>query len=1251
GNVTSTTEGRFYDAAELSGKGALVLDGLTMSKQRTIEFWVYLSQYPTISANLLHQPSGSFDILINKDGGLILEWDKKPFTAVSNLPLRKWTHVAFNWNWRFTDNAESARLYINGKMVNEYRKLETDKASYCTSLMIGNNDALDNGIIGKIDEIRHSSTAVSYYSYNLDWVRPKQPLQQYTQPYFRDSEDLLLHLPFDNSFNCSVDGKTINVVETELTKRIGKDAVPEMYGFLDGVLGNALRFGVKGAKLTYSGNGWISSNSGTIAFWVRPMGWDTFQSMDFRRNYNDITRIPLFKIYGELSDTAKPRHPMRGNDPSLLAFNLFCMPDSNSASQVEFHPGEWSHITLCWQQDKWRYYINGIQVSADAAFQVATNAWYDRDKQMDVFVGSQPTKLFFDGQFGKNSNTDGTLIDDFRIYRRPLTTSEIANIIAIADPRQKLVKLPELSVSVSGNGVIGRVKVESTPLISDYKKVAVIESSVINEKNVTLGMVRTPALVDYSTNYEIQTGPFDFGKYKVITRALDTDGNEVAKTENIFVRNKPRWWQSKAGISDKVMPGWKPMTFNKNVVSVIGRDITFDGCGFPEQIISAQEKILRAPIKLELKNGDKVLPLKSDNKDIEIVKASDIRIDTKGRMKGDGISIVTDAYTEYDGMIYFTVTMNTTENTPVNFDRLTLTIPYNSRSAELLHWWSGKQDFRNPKVTGVKRVSDTPGLVLSSTDPNVLRDTRQRGSMIPYIMLTGMKQGMAWFAENDKGWTLQNDIPAVQVIRKNDGVDLVITIIAEPLSLNVPRSFQFGLQPIPVKPLSTNWRTVADAGYCGPMIIDSFSGCNLKGGDGTTFNLLPENENWEKVRKLLVPADSQLLGLVNSRNEAFKKMWGREPNDEEKFAASLYWDLHWGGGDPPDNREFLEAYPDDWWLRPEFVDYASWAYEQWVIETKGVVQGVYMDDMWGVPEPGPCSYKLPDGHLQLGYHFLQCRQRIKRIRQILIDHGITPKLSAHSTHTVFITYQSFFDLIIDGEDKYSSHNSQTDFIDHWSIDRVLFHQPAKWGITTTWLGPWGNSEPADKYPAWAFRQIRAFTVLLGITDQGTQPILKNVWPYFKMAESNTKSLSVWNGNKIALSLPENIYAVAWIRPEQALLILANVGNERVEIKTPLNLKEMGFNGQITISELDNGYLTYFDNDPTTKVLTDDPEAEKVDNEDEDNEKDAWKKLPIEKRRKVDPDGKYEWDGTQLSCPIRRHDYRLFLLKNIENTKN
>jgi hypothetical protein len=41
---------------------------------------------------------------------------------------------------------------------------------------------------------------------------------------------------------------------------------------------------------------------------------------------------------------------------------------------------------------------------------------------------------------------------------------------------------------------------------------------------------------------------------------------------------------------------------------------------------------------------------------------------------------------------------------------------------------------------------------------------------------------------------------------------------------------------------------------------------------------------------------------------------------------------------------------------------------------------------------------------------------------------------------------------------------------------------------------------------------------------------------------------------------------------------------------------------------------------------------------EENEAD----LPVAERKAKDPDGSFSWKDGSLSCPIRRHDFRLFL---------
>jgi hypothetical protein len=1249
GPVTFMDGGRLGGAARLDGRSALRLAGVPMSKQKTLEFSLYLEHYPTGTATLVHHPGGpreSYRLLLGAEGTLTLEWDKKAFPPAGRIPLKTWTHVALNWNWRFTDGAESASLYLNGTRVGWYPHLDVDKLCYGQTLIVGNAASLDGGIVGLIDELRLFPRALQFYAYDLAWPRAALPDRPAAPPYFRDATDLLVHLPLDTTWQPATARVPVTVEEKELSPRVGANADPELLGFAPGALGKALRLGAKSAKPVIKGEGLLSSTAGTLAFWVRPQGWDTYQSVDHRREKGFPVHIPLFKIYGELSPEAKPRRPMRGNDPSLLAVDLFFHPDSNRACRVQLHPGAWTHLALCWRQGQWRYFINGQETGPDAAFSVSTHAWYDRTQTMDVFTGSTPDRLVFDGQFGQSAAA-GTLLDDFRIYRRPLSALEIANLVALADHRRAFTPLPPLVVTAHGNGILGRVRVQATPLLKEYARVARVEARFLTEAGAELGRAEAPVPPEGDTPLTLTVPPYDFGRYRLVSRALAATGEELARQETSIERIRPRWWGSKLGLSAKVMPGWTPMTVREGSVGTVGRDLHFGPGGLPARVTSVGGDVLRGPIRLDAWRGEQALALAPMSKVVEITKASETQVETRGTLTGDGLKLTTAGVTEYDGLSYFTLTLAPQGSTPATLDRLTLTIPYAAESAELLHWWSGKQGFRDPKVVGIERVPPTPGVILRSTDARVERDPRQRGSMIPYVLLTGMARGMAWFAENDQGWTLQTAIPAVQVVRRPDGVDLILTLLAEPLALREPRVLRFGLHPVPVKPLTPVRRTVALAGYAGPLVIDSFSGNNLKGDESTTFNLLPDGERWDAVRALLKPGDSPFLGRAAADNAGFERRLGRAPTPEERTVGALYWDMHWGGGDPPDSQECREAYGGDWWRRPEFVDYASWAFDQWLTETKGAIEGVYLDDLWGVPESGTASYRLPDGHVQLGYHFLLYRERIKRMRQLLVDHGITPHLTGHSTHTLFIPYHSFFDVITDGEDHYASPDRQTDFIDHWPLERLLFAHPAKWGLVTSWLGPWGNSCPADKYPAWAFRQTRAYQALLSLADVGAPPVAAKVWPTVKLLEPGTVYHAPWLGTPVAEKLPAGVQAVAWTRPGQAVVLVVNLGQERVAVDATLHLTALGFPdpGRVTLQQLDPELLTYFAADATTLVTPDDPEkGEPGDDLPDLAPADDPAKLSLAVRRERDPDGKFTWAAGRLQCPVRRHDYRLFLLE-------
>ncbi|MDP7130780.1 MAG: hypothetical protein QF437_09835, partial [Planctomycetota bacterium] len=100
-----------------------------------------------------------------------------------------------------------------------------------------------------------------------------------------------------------------------------------------------------------------------------------------------------------------------------------------------------------------------------------------------------------------------------------------------------------------------------------------------------------------------------------------------------------------------------------------------------------------------------------------------------------------------------------------------------------------------------------------------------------------------------------------------------------------------------------------------------------------------------------------------------------------------------------------------------------------------------------------------------------------------------------------------------------------------------------------------------------------------------------------------------------------------------------------------------------IRDVDRTLLSYFDQD-LTKLKT--PDAEDIageeletsdkreagdleagadDEESELEELGFKKKVTLKDRKANDPDGKFEWKDGLLKCPVRPHDFRLFVFQS------
>ena len=86
--------------------------------------------------------------------------------------------------------------------------------------------------------------------------------------------------------------------------------------------------------------------------------------------------------------------------------------------------------------------------------------------------------------------------------------------------------------------------------------------------------------------------------------------------------------------------------------------------------------------------------------------------------------------------------------------------------------------------------------------------------------------------------------------------------------------------------------------------------------------------------------------------------------------------------------------------------------------------------------------------------------------------------------------------------------------------------------------------------------------------------------------------------------------------------------------------------QLQARDADATLLTYFDDDVTNvkkPKMKDDVES--VVKQEADGLPDLDEKpkdMTAADRRAKDPDGQFAWEGGTLRCPVRRHDYRVFL---------
>ncbi len=160
---------------------------------------------------------------------------------------------------------------------------------------------------------------------------------------------------------------------------------------------------------------------------------------------------------------------------------------------------------------------------------------------------------------------------------------------------------------------------------------------------------------------------------------------------------------------------------------------------------------------------------------------------------------------------------------------------------------------------------------------NTLGEERNRAhglkNYMPHIWLGDDDRGLYFGAENDRGWTVNAETPAQEIVRENGAVVFRMNVICEPVIVTVAgHRFHFILLPTPAKPEPPDWRKQMLAGGVTFGSVDTFGGFDMKTdpadpSSGDSFLLEPRS--WDHAaRQAPLCRLLRRRGLSRSRDSA-----------------------------------------------------------------------------------------------------------------------------------------------------------------------------------------------------------------------------------------------------------------------------------------------------------------------------------------------------------------------------------------------
>ncbi len=810
GDPASPLPGRFGKGYVFTGGDGLTvpLEELYQSGQLSIEAWVKLTAYsPREGIILQRQPlelqSRGFSLSITPDGALRLTvtsmlGDTSVIESeAGRVPLGQWVHLA-----GVSVTSHYSVLYVNG--------LEIARESLATNrgLRGARRDELvpaplliGKGLRGLLDDVRvHRNVSKLWPLPERGWLERIEreglaPLASVLPP----PNHPRLYFSFNGPDGAVDSAEAPDDVKVQVTgKRVS------------GVEGQALR-GTLSLSFTES----ISLDSGgSLTFWFRPVAINNYSD----RNVNLLTS-PAFSAY--IFNGGGPPRPL-----SMYWYdeerNVHMYSDQ---LHTELHPGAWVHATFTWD-------VHGVTMYLDGREAAATGESLSRPENGGLLPGLAFNSREFFGD-----------LDEVMLFDRRLTSAEAANLYQrYADPDAVRTDLKPVALKLDGWYMQSenrlRVRVHGPANAR-----GTLTLTLLNDQDQLVLQNQQP----YSSDLQpLQIPNLPDGSY-ALTASLQTDDRSMSSDTFRFERRHFPWEGNTLGMSRRVYPPFTPIRVDGREVSVVQRTCTINGFGLWDSVISDGEELLASPMRLVCRTSDG----RQDDwvfGDGRLIAAAEDVVAWSMSAEHPAVRVESLSEVEMDGMMRVTMTLRPGQQVQ-EIESMWLEIPLRESMVTLMH-----EDTASHRGNYSGLLPTGEGIVWASANSH--RPSSWLNAFTGYVWLGREQRGLAWFAENDRGWITHKDggERSLQTISREDGkVILRIHLVNRPAIIDEPRELVFGLQASPTKPMPENWRMKAhELPDCGISV-------HPWGGLSCAYKF-PHEDRWEVVDKVI---ENQKSGTVD----------------------------------------------------------------------------------------------------------------------------------------------------------------------------------------------------------------------------------------------------------------------------------------------------------------------------------------------------------------------------------------------------